>query len=121
MAKTIQFLKMPGDDVKTPQVHAILKALQSNFGDRPAALKDAYAAIEAHPDFKSRQGAERVLKFYIKGMTEKGLIKVEGHDERETVKKETDVSADKGVQGSAGAGTGASRKKKDEAPGTAAA
>jgi hypothetical protein len=81
MSKTITLVKELTEEVKTPQVRAMLSILSEKVGLSNAVVaKDFFPVIEADPSFVSRQGAERVWKFYEKAMVENGFIEIAGID-----------------------------------------
>lgn len=96
--KTVTLLKVPGDEVKTPQIQAMLGVLNDQVGIGTAtSLSDLFEKIDADERFKSRQGAARVFKFYTKRMVEDGLISIEGADEKPA--KEVAEGAEKPKRG----------------------
>jgi len=97
--KTVTLLKVPGDEVKTPQIQAMLAVLNDTTGVGTAtSLSDLFEKIDADERFKSRQGAARVFKFYTKKMVEDGLIAIEGADEK-PAKEAAEGAAEKPKRG----------------------
>lgn len=83
MSKTVTLLKVPGDEVKTPQIRVMLNVLNEKVGVGNAViLSELYTAIDADERFISRQGAQRVWKFYEKRLIEDGLVEIAGVDEK---------------------------------------
>lgn len=80
--KTVTLVKDYDGVIKTPQINAMLNVLKNEAGIGNATpLADLFPKIDADTEnFKSRQGAARVWKFYEKKMIEAGLITVEGAD-----------------------------------------
>ncbi len=79
--KTVTLLKDFDGVLKTPQINAMLGVLKAEAGiGNATGLSDLYPKIDSNENFKSRQGAARVWKFYEKKMIEAGLIEVAGTD-----------------------------------------
>lgn len=76
------------EKVKTPQIRVILKTLAglAEVGT-PVVYQELLKAVDANPEFISRQGAQKVVRFYEKPMVEQDLVSLEGSDKPEAKPK----------------------------------
>lgn len=59
---------------KTPQVAVVLKHLQHVGVGHKISREDLAAKVDADKDFVSRQGAAKILNFYIPKLVKEGLV-----------------------------------------------
>lgn len=82
--KTITLLQEDFSKVTTPQVKVILNTLSENAKvNEDFPMSKLIELVDANPNFVSRQGAARVIRFYEKSMIENGWVKTEGSDKPE--------------------------------------
>ena len=88
MAKMITLNETVTEKVKTPQIRVILKTLEDKAGvGNPYPYLDLIKAVDENEEFVSRQGANKVIRFYEKLMVENNLIVLEGTDKPEVLGK----------------------------------
>jgi hypothetical protein len=112
VSKTYRLLKHMGDEISTPQVRLILKVLteltqaaEEKLSDEaraeleleekhaPVPYQELAETVDANPNFVSRQGAKKVIKFYEKDLIHEGYIKVEGSDAKPSSAKRNNAIA----------------------------